>query len=200
MRALNQYRHWVFDMDGTLTLAVHDFAAIKRELGIAPEDDILGALAKLPATEAAEKHAWLLAHERELAHNSIAAEGACELIRQLHQRGVKLGILTRNAHELALLTLEAIGLLECFDPAAILGRESAAPKPDPAGLLQLAKLWGVPSSELLMVGDFVYDLQCARAAGATSMLVNRPDNLWPEVTDWHAQDCTHIQQWLEQSV
>jgi len=36
-----EVRHWVFDMDGTLTIAVHDFAAIRRALEIPEEDDIL---------------------------------------------------------------------------------------------------------------------------------------------------------------
>ena len=46
-------RHWVFDMDGTLTVAVHDFEAIKRALEIPQSDDILHHLAALPAAEAA---------------------------------------------------------------------------------------------------------------------------------------------------
>lgn len=28
--ALSAIRHWVFDMDGTLTVAMHDFGRIKR--------------------------------------------------------------------------------------------------------------------------------------------------------------------------
>ena len=32
---LKDIRHWVFDMDGTLTVAVHDFAEIRRALGAA---------------------------------------------------------------------------------------------------------------------------------------------------------------------
>lgn len=35
--ALSGYRHWVFDMDGTLTEAVHDFALIRRALEIPAE-------------------------------------------------------------------------------------------------------------------------------------------------------------------
>ena len=49
---LQSCRHWVFDMDGTLTVAVHDFPAIKRALGIPQDDDILHHLAALPADEA----------------------------------------------------------------------------------------------------------------------------------------------------
>ena len=32
--SLQRYTHWVFDMDGTLTIAVHDFAAIRVALDL----------------------------------------------------------------------------------------------------------------------------------------------------------------------
>ncbi|OMO16542.1 HAD family hydrolase, partial [Xanthomonas oryzae pv. oryzae] len=93
---LSDYRHWVFDMDGTLTEAAHDFALIRRVLEIPPEADILHHLAALPADEAAAKHAWLFEHERELAQAARAAPGAVELVRALHAAGCRLGMLTRN--------------------------------------------------------------------------------------------------------
>lgn len=192
MKALRDARHWVFDMDGTLTLAVHDFPAIKRTLGIPQEDDILHHLAALPAEEAAQKHAWLLEHERELALASRPAPGAIELVRTLSERGCQLGILTRNAYELALLTLQAIGLDDCFATADVLGRDEAPPKPHPGGLLHLAERWSVRPRELVMVGDYRFDLECAQAAGARSVLVNMPDNPWPELTELHAQDCAQL--------
>lgn len=58
---LADIRHWVFDMDGTLTRAVHDFPAIRRALDIPEQDDILLHLAALPEAEAAAKHAWAAA-------------------------------------------------------------------------------------------------------------------------------------------
>lgn len=180
--ALRDRQHWVFDMDGTLTLAIHDFPAIKRALDIPQEHDILAHLAQLPEDEAAAKHAWLLAHERELALAAQPAPGARELVQTLCRRGCQLGILTRNALPLAELTLEVIGLRECFAEAAILGRDEAPPKPDPGGLLHLAAYWQVPSSRLVMVGDYRYDLECARQAGACAVLVNLPDNPWPQLT------------------
>ena len=192
MKTLREARHWVFDMDGTLTLAVHDFPAIKRTLGIPQEDDILHHLAALPAEEAAQKHAWLLEHERELAVASRPAPGAIELVRTLSERGCQLGILTRNAYELALLTLQAIGLDDCFATADILGRDEAPPKPHPGGLLHLAERWSVRPRELVMVGDYRFDLECAQAAGARSVLVNMPDNPWPELTELHAHDCAQL--------
>jgi HAD superfamily hydrolase (TIGR01549 family) len=187
--SLAEIRHWVFDMDGTLTLPVHDFPAIKRALEIPQEDDILLHLAALPADEAAAKHAWLLEHERELALGAQAAPGAVELVRALHGSGRRLGILTRNAHELALITLGAIGLGDCFLSEDILGRGEARPKPSPDGLQRLAARWQTVPARMLMVGDYRFDLECGRAAGTRTALVNLPDNPWPELTDWHAEDC-----------
>ncbi len=186
---LAEVRHWVFDMDGTLTIAAHDFAAIRRALGIAAEDDILAHLAALPAEEGRAKHAWLLEHERDLAVASRPAEGAVALVQALKARGCRLGILTRNARELAHVTLAAIGLDECFAGADVIGRDEALPKPDPDGLLQLAERWGVAPQQMVMVGDYRFDLDCGRAAGTQTVLVNVPDNPWPQLTDWHVQDC-----------
>ncbi|WP_287031042.1 HAD family hydrolase [Pseudomonas sp. UBA6310] len=189
---LGEARHWVFDMDGTLTVAVHDFAFIRRELGIPAEDDILHHLAALPAEAASRKRAWLLDHERELALASRPAVGAVALVRALCERGCRLGILTRNAHELALVTLQAIGLDDCFAADDILGRDEAPPKPHPGGLLHLAERWGVAPGALVMVGDHRMDLQCARAAGAHALLVNQPENPWPEWSDGFVRDCAEV--------
>jgi len=186
---LSDIRHWVFDMDGTLTQPIHDFEAIRRALAVPEEQDILQHLATLPVQEAKAKHVWLLEHERELALAAQPALGAVELIRELHQRGCRLGILTRNAYELALLTLEAIGLAEYFPHADILGRDEAPPKPHPGGLLHLAAQWAVEPSAMVMVGDYRFDLECARAAGAYSVLVNLPENEWPALADVYARDC-----------
>lgn len=186
---LSAVRHWVFDLDGTLTVPVHDFAAIRRALGIPENHDILGALALLPPAESARKHAWLLDHERALAHRAEPSPGAVELIHELRARDCRVGILTRNAQELALVTLRALGLGDHFEEAFVLGRDEAPPKPHPGGLVRLAAEWGVAPGDLVMVGDYRFDLECARAAGARSILVNMSENPWPEFTDWFAEDC-----------
>ena len=194
--SLTDIRHWVFDMDGTLTVAVHDFAAIREALGIPPEHDILTHLAALPADVAAAKHAWLLEHERDLAVASRPAVGAVELVRELAGRGYRLGILTRNARELAHITLKAIGIADCFAAEDVLGRDEAPPKPHPGGLLKLAEAWQVAPSAMAMVGDYRFDLDCGRAAGTHTVLVNLPDNPWPELTDWYAADCRALSRML----
>ena len=185
---ITEVRHWVFDMDGTLTIAVHDFAAIRRALEIPEEDDILHHLAALPADEAAAKRAWLLEHERELAYAARPAEGARELLHALRERGCRLGVLTRNAHELALVTLQAVGMGDCFLPEDILGatrhRQAASGRAAAFGGA-LGRGAGVDADG----GDYRFDLECARAAGARGVLVNVPHNEWPELADLYAPDC-----------
>ncbi|MBB6572693.1 HAD superfamily hydrolase (TIGR01549 family) [Xanthomonas arboricola] len=190
--ALSGYRHWVFDMDGTLTEAVHDFALIRRALEIPPEADILHHLASLPAEQAAAKHAWLLEHERELAQAAQPAPGAVALVRALQTAGCRLGMLTRNARALAQVTLQAIGLHDAFAWDDIVGRDEAAPKPAPDGLQYFAQRWAVEGTALVMVGDHHNDLACGRAVGACTVLVNTPGDPWPGLADWRLQDCTQL--------
>ena len=191
---LRDCKHWVFDMDGTLTIAVHDFLYIRRMLEIPTHADILGHLASLPSPEAVQKHAWLLEYERQLALKAQPAPGAVELLKHLHERQCNLAILTRNTQELALITLNAVGLADYFAPQWVLGREQAIPKPDPDGLLLIAAHWQVKPQEMVMVGDFQMDLKTAQAAGSYAVQVNTAENLWPELTDFHAIDCQQLLQ------
>jgi len=190
--ALASLRHWVFDLDGTLTEAVHDFALIRRALDIPPEADILTHLAALPASEAHAKHTWLMQHERGLAEAATAAAGAVALVRALHERGCRLGILTRNARVLAGVTLAAIGLGDVFDDADIIGRDEAAPKPAPDGLRYFVERWAVSPAEVVMVGDYLFDMACGRAAGTHTLLVNCTGDGWPELATWRLPDCTVV--------
>jgi HAD superfamily hydrolase (TIGR01549 family) len=150
--------HWVFDLDGTLTVAVHDFAAIRRELEIPSGSDILEHLASLSDQLAQPLHDRLQEIELELAAVTRAAAGALALLQHLQESGAQLGILTRNTRENAVRTLELVGLGGFFDPAHVLGRDEALPKPDPDGIQRLARIWGIAPETMVMVGDYQYDL------------------------------------------
>ena len=45
-------RHWVFDMDGTLTVAAHNFDQIREELGLEPGIPIVKTLDSMPPEKA----------------------------------------------------------------------------------------------------------------------------------------------------
>jgi len=176
--------HWVFDLDGTLTVAVHDFAAIRRTLEIPEGADILGHLMSLPPRHAQPLHDRLQQIELELAGRTRAASGAHELLQHLRERGTELGILTRNTRENTLRTLELIGLDGYFEDTHILGRDQALPKPDPDGIQRLSALWGIDPGTTVMVGDYHYDLQAGRSAGSLTVHVDASRSFrWPELAD-----------------
>ena len=83
------------------------------------------------------------------------------------------------------MTLQALGLADGFASADVVGRDEAPPKPAPGGLLHLAAQWQVAPQALVMVGDYLFDLECAHAAGAHGLLVNLPENPWPELSAGH---------------
>jgi len=175
---LERRGYWIFDMDGTLTVAVHDFDAIRAELGLEPAKPILEQLALLPEARARALYARLDALELELAREARAATGAELLLESLADRGAALGIVTRNSHANALETLRACGLERFFLPACVLGREAAAPKPDPEGIQRLLAHWSAQPHQAVMVGDYRYDLLAGRAAGALTVYVD-PEREFP---------------------
>jgi HAD superfamily hydrolase (TIGR01549 family) len=195
--SLGERRHWVFDLDGTLTVAVHDFPLIRAKLGVPDGADILGYLASLPEQEALVLRDRLQRIEMDLARVTVAARGAHELLRRLRDNGSRLGILTRNTRENALRTLELIGLGGFFETSHILGREQALPKPDPEGIFRLARYWGAPSMDMVMVGDYLYDLQAGRRSGALTIHVAAGRGFcWPEFTDLPVNSLEELVPWV----
>ncbi len=182
---LDRHKGWIFDLDGTLTLAQHDFDAIRAELAVPPGRLILEFLDELPSTEAAPLRARLHAIELELAATAEIALGAQALIAELAHRGKRLGILTRNTRAAARIALSACGLDNWFAPELILGRDEAPPKPAAAGIHQLIRSWSLPADACLMVGDYRLDLEAGRNAGVTTVHVHAGTQRWPALTDHH---------------
>ena len=138
----------------------------------------------LPAAQALVMKGRLVAIEDELAGRTEAADGALGLLRELFGRGARLGVLTRNTRANALRTLERIGLSGYLAECDVLGRDEALAKPDPDGIFRLAHGWGASPRQLVMVGDYGFDLQTGRAAGAATIHVDPTRAFrWPELTD-----------------
>ena len=86
-------KHWIFDLDGTLTVSAHDFDHMRRALGMAPDTPILEALHAMPADEAAPLWEQLNELEFFYAGKSSLMDGATELLQYLHDQGRRLGSL-----------------------------------------------------------------------------------------------------------
>lgn len=178
MRLLQQKKNWIFDMDGTLTIAKHDFDAIKRELEIPLDTDILTSLSKLPTEEAKKKHVLLNTIELKIAKLSIPSPGSTDLLRELNAKTKNVGILTRNSFSNSIETLKAAGLIHFFQPDFIFCRERALPKPNPEGIFRLMDLWQANPKETVMIGDYLFDLSAGKAAGVETIYID-PEGKFP---------------------
>ena len=139
-------------MDGTLTVAVHDFPAISAQLGLTGVKPILEELSALPMIERLALEQRLEAIEMELALSATAQRDAAALLCTLSEMGAVLGILTRNSHANAMCTLASAGLAEYFEPHNVLGRECCAPKPSAEGVNRLLEKWQASPAQGVMVG------------------------------------------------
>jgi HAD superfamily hydrolase (TIGR01509 family) len=169
------YRHWIFDMDGTLTMAAHDFDAIRKELNIESGIPILEAIETMPPQLAQQTSAKLHQLELEIAAESVAQPDAEAMLEHLQ---------TRNAEDIATVTLQAAGLAKYFQGTCVIGRERCLPKPDPAGLHHLLGNWQADTQHAVMVGDYVFDLQAGRNAGVATVHFSPASEFhWPELSD-----------------
>ena len=180
-------------MDGTLTVACHDFDSIRKQLGLPEGVAILEALEAYPEAQSRALHQQLYDYEMELAHLARPQPGVQALLERLEGNGYQLGILTRNSLEIALTTLQACGLQRYFQTEHILGRECCAPKPDPAGVFQLMNKWGSYGENTVVVGDYLFDLQSGHSAGTYTIHFDVEGNCgWPEFTHYRISDFSEI--------
>jgi HAD superfamily hydrolase (TIGR01509 family) len=165
----------LFDFDGTLTKPdALDFSVIK---------DILGCPKEIPALEfiesisdpqkRAEAFIELNRFESRAAANSEPNPGAEDLIRTIHSKNLPMGLITRNSMDSvreALKNFNDIGL-DDFD-VVITRDDPVRPKPSPEGILLAARKLNVEPRHILMVGDFVFDIDAGRSAGTLTALLD----------------------------
>jgi HAD superfamily hydrolase (TIGR01509 family) len=162
----------IFDLDGTITKPILDFEAIRQEIGLSPDaGTLLEVMEQMTPPERQRAMAIIERHEHRAVEESTLNDGAAAVLATLRAGGVKIGILTRNKRSNAIAIAHKHGLE--FD--AIFDREDGPVKPDAFGVVWLCKRFGVRPAEALVVGDYLYDVQAAKAAGAVAVLLkNHP--------------------------
>jgi len=156
----------IFDLDGTLVDSRLDFAAMRRDLGIAPGTPILEAIAGWEPAARAEAEAIILRHEHAGADCAMLMPGVRAFWERLGSSGVKRGVFTRNARAVADRTLARLALAA----EMVVAREDAPAKPDPAGLGLICAVFGCAIGDAVFVGDYLYDLDAGRRAGMRTLL------------------------------
>lgn len=175
---------WVFDLDGTLVDTVETrIAAWLRafeEWGIpakrAVVAKLIGSDGRRLARIVAEAAGQPLPPEREeeidrrageiyseLNTNPQVLPGAHNLLQTLDERGLKWAIATSSRREQVEVSVQALALSR--RPIIIDGSGVEQAKPAPDLLLAAARELGVEPSRSYCVGDSIWDMKAAAAAG-----------------------------------
>ncbi|CAA0082926.1 N-acetylmuramic acid 6-phosphate phosphatase [Zhongshania aliphaticivorans] len=151
-----------FDLDGTLVDSGLNFKDLRQQLGWPENVDLLAYLAKLPCPQERAK-AQQIIHEFEMVGAASATwmPGAKTLLDDLFNAGLATGIVTRNTRAAFDVCCHRLAI----PPIEVITREDAPAKPDPTGLLDLAARLSVAPENAMYVGDYIYDLEAAKASG-----------------------------------
>jgi HAD superfamily hydrolase (TIGR01509 family) len=177
-------RALLFDLDGTLVdtvaIRVEAWLAAFAEVGIRPRHDVVGRLmgsdGRFVAREAARllggtlnpEAAKALDHRAgalfgQLNASPRALPGVTALLRHLDHLGLPWAIATSSRPEQVQASIDALGL--GHQPMVADGSHVAHAKPAPDLLLGAARQMGLEPSGIWYVGDSVWDMQAAVAAG-----------------------------------
>jgi HAD superfamily hydrolase (TIGR01509 family) len=158
----------IFDLDGTITKPFLDFDTIREEMGLARDaGSILEIMEKMPPRQRKETEEILHRHEMQAIEQSCLNEGVEKTLNSLRAASINIGILTRNRRINAL----AVACKHNIEFDAVVGRDDGPVKPDGFGVLKLCEHFGTGPQETLVVGDYLYDLLSAKAAGAIAVLL-----------------------------
>lgn len=152
------------------------FHDMRSALGIPKSTDILEHVESLAPAQQATALEAIRAIERKAMASQTPQPGLTALMAYLDSRGVRKAICTRNfdvpVQNLLTNFLEG----SVFHP--IVTRDFKPPKPDPAGILHIARDWGLEDEQgradatgLIMVGDSLDDMTAGRKAGAATVLL-----------------------------
>ena len=162
----------LFDFDGTLTMpGALDFPAIKNAMGCPLDQLILEFVEAQPPDQQPRLMKILEEWEDRAARAALPNRGAEKCVCALRKKQVPVGVLTRNSLKSVKKALKKFKMVSIDDFDAIMTREMSLPKPHPEGVIKAAAKMGVSPEEVLVVGDFSFDIIAAKRAGAMAVLL-----------------------------
>ena len=167
----------LFDFDGTLTCpGALDFAEIRSAIGCPPGQSILAYIDTIPHADKPRVADLLDQYEMTGAERSIPNPDVESILHYLKSCKLFVGIISRNGIRPVQRALKNFPALGADDFHIIITRDDdIQPKPSGAGIRFAAERFGVRAEELLVVGDYLYDMEAGNQAGAVTALLHHPD-------------------------
>lgn len=106
-------------------------------------------------------------------HDRLVKEfdGVYETVKILHEKGLKLGIVTTKMRQTVVMGLKLTGLDQFFDVVVCLDDVTNA-KPDPEPVQLALQQLGASPEEAIMVGDNYHDILAGKNAGTKTAAVS----------------------------
>lgn len=177
------YRHFVFDIDGTLldseSAALPSLQRAARELtgkefsldylygsfGLSAED----TMAWLGVEDVKAGRALWIRYIGEYRHLMKIYDGVVPTLEGLKARGAHLGLITSKFFDEYERDFIPMGISHFFD-TVITASDSATHKPQPGPMLAYLAKSGARPEEVLFIGDTSFDMDCGRGAGTDCAL------------------------------
>lgn len=182
----------LFDVDGTLMdsqamiLASLTAAFKSEDLPLPSRNEMLGivglslvkAMATLRPDDGAERHERLAqsykqafwTYRTDKSFPEIPFDGALDLLRRLQARDdVLIGIATGKSQRGVRHIIDQFGLEGVF--TTIQTSDDAPSKPHPGMILQAMTEAGAKAEDTVMIGDAIFDIDMAHAAGVKAVAV-----------------------------
>ena len=153
-----------------------------------------------PAHRAQFRPLFLSIAKPRQKEETVLFDGAVELIRGLHGRGIQTSIVSTKSRDTIEYIMHRYGLSDAL--TTIVGTEDVKrPKPDPQGLNMALERMGLSPKELLFCGDTVLDAGAAKNAGCPFCAVLNGTTPAEDFADFRpvhiAPDLFELRQWLE---
>ena len=169
----------IFDLDGTLVNLPVRYELIQKKLKklFNTESEftplIPSIIEQANGNQNLVNDAFELLCEEELIASECLKEieGSQELIDDILSKNHTVSLVTMQCKKVAEIILKKINLTEKF--SSVITRDDSTDR-----FLQIKKtyeLLNFMSSDVTMIGDRIHDINSAKKAGCSSILVNRPD-------------------------
>ena len=170
----------IFDLDGTLINLPIRYELIQKKLKklLNTESEftplIPSIIEQANGNQNLVNDAFELLCEEELIASECLKEieGSQELIDDILSKNHTVSLVTMQCKKVAEIILEKINFSEKF--SSVITRDDSTDRS-----IQIKKTYeslNFMSSDVIMIGDRIHDIDSAKKAGCSSILVNRPDH------------------------
>lgn len=181
-----KYKYILFDLDGTLIdtnqMIIDSFKhTYKTHLNKDIEEKeilqyfgepLITTLRRYSPENAEELYDTYIHYNESIHDNSVSL--CCniqECLAQLKEMGCVLAVVTSKRYKMAHRGLELLDILKYFSVVVTVD-DTVEHKPHPAPVLKALEKLGAAPEDAIMIGDSIFDIQCAHNAGVKAIQVS----------------------------